>query len=99
MVFAALAQVLLALSPLAELRGGSTDAHVEAAGIAIHHSHNEANCVACAARVLLSSSDVTGRTTVFVVASALAPAAASGNRDASSDASGLFSRAPPVSRA
>ena len=57
MFFIALAQIALAFAPLLEgRRGGDARAHVESAGTGIHHAHNEANCSACVARQLLSSS-------------------------------------------
>jgi len=58
MFFFALAQIVLAFAPLIEgRRGGDARAHVESAGTGIHYAHNEANCSACVARQLLSSSE------------------------------------------
>ena len=57
-LFFAIAQVLLAFSPILEgNQGKSSRAHVEEAGTTLHHAHNEADCAACAARGLLSSAD------------------------------------------
>lgn len=52
----AVAQIMLAFAPLAEARyGDDARAHVEEAGTTLHHAHNEADCVACIARGLLST--------------------------------------------
>ena len=99
MVLLAIAQVLLALSPLAEIRAGSAEAHIEAAGTAIHHSHNEANCVACAARVLLSTSDLADRTGLSVDLASAEPGATGGDVPGSRVADGRHSRAPPLNLA
>ena len=62
LLFFSVAQVMLALAPLAEAKtAGNARAHVEEAGTSLHHAHNEADCVACAARELLSSSDPAAR--------------------------------------
>ena len=54
-----LAQLVIALTPLLEAREGpDARAHVEEAGTAIHHVHDEAYCSACTVRHLLASSDV-----------------------------------------
>jgi len=54
-----LAQLALAVTPLLEGRDGpDAKAHVEEAGTAIHHVHDEAYCSACTVRHLLASSDV-----------------------------------------
>lgn len=57
MFFFAAAQILLAFTPLVEGRGGSVGAHVENAGTTLHHGHNDADCIACVARALVSSSE------------------------------------------
>jgi hypothetical protein len=59
--FFAVAQVLLAFAPLVEGQGRETQAHIEEAGISLHHAHNEAGCAACVARGLLASSDFEAR--------------------------------------
>lgn len=58
LLFFAVAQMMLALAPIMEGRlGASTSAHVESAGTGLHHAHDDANCTACVARQLLSSSE------------------------------------------
>ncbi len=62
MVFFAVSQMVLAFAPILEGRlGASTRAHVESAGTATHHAHDEANCSACVARQLLSSTELPAR--------------------------------------
>lgn len=59
MLLVFVAQLVLALTPLLEGRDGpDARAHVEEAGIAIHHAHDDAFCSACTARHLLASSEV-----------------------------------------
>ena len=99
MVLLAIAQVLLALSPLAEIRAGSAEAHIEAAGTAIHHSHNEANCVACAARVLLNSSNIEDRPDFTASAASHELAVAQRHIPVSRVAGARHSRAPPLNLA
>jgi hypothetical protein len=54
-----IAQLVIALTPLLEGRDGpDARAHVEEAGTAIHHVHDEAYCSACTVRHLLASSDI-----------------------------------------
>lgn len=55
--FFAVAQLLLAFSPLLESRRPDSRAHVEEAGTTLHHAHNDAGCSACTARGLLASSE------------------------------------------
>jgi len=58
MFFLALAQMVLAFAPLIDgRRGGDSRAHVESAGTGLHYAHNEADCPACVARQLVSSSE------------------------------------------
>ena len=59
MLLVVFAQLVLVLTPLLEGRGGpDARAHVEEAGIRIHHAHDEAYCSACTVRHLLASSAV-----------------------------------------
>ena len=57
-LFFAVAQVFLSFAPLLEAREGpDARSHVEDLGTTLHHAHNDADCAACIARGLLSSSD------------------------------------------
>ena len=98
-LFFAVAQVILAFAPLAEAKRGSAAAHVEEAGTAIHHGHDEAACVACLARVLLSSSELSHRAPEFALAEPTRALESTSARNASASAAGNFSRAPPLIRA
>ncbi|MEO5589413.1 MAG: hypothetical protein ABIS03_07485 [Gemmatimonadaceae bacterium] len=53
----AVAQLLLAFSPLLEPQSSGARAHAEEAGTTLHHAHNEAECAACSARSLLATSE------------------------------------------
>ncbi len=97
MVFAAVAQVLLAFAPLAEAGSGSI-AHVEEAGTAIHHTHNEASCSACVARVLLDSTEIAGRRTLYLATETVASRHAALRSVTSATPGANFSRAPPLNR-
>lgn len=55
--FFAMAQLVLAFSPLLEKKSPDSRAHIEEAGTAAHHAHNDAECSACTARGLLASSE------------------------------------------
>ena len=99
MIFLAVAQMILALVPLVEGQGVNSTPHVEQAGIAAHHSHDEASCAACVARTLVTSSvvqdtpdyRVTGRFSVR----------GQGTLEFPTDPGlrGLQARAPPLNRA
>jgi len=56
---ATLAQVVVALAPLAEGRDGRMASHVEANGSAKHFTHNDANCAACQARSIQGTTAAT----------------------------------------
>ena len=47
---ALIAQVAVALSPLAEGRRPGMASHVESGGVKLHYAHDEATCAACQAR-------------------------------------------------
>ena len=69
--FFAIAQVFLSFAPLIEARQGpDARAHVEDLGTTLHHAHNDADCAACVARGLLSSSDLEAARSEGVVSSA-----------------------------
>ena len=97
LLFFSLAQVMLALAPLAEARtAGLARAHVEEAGTSLHHAHNEADCVACAAREILSSSDPSSREGYDSDAASGAASLARSVADPSETRTAIRSRAPPV---
>jgi hypothetical protein len=47
---ALIAQVAVALSPLAEGRRPGMASHVESGGVKLHYAHDEATCASCQAR-------------------------------------------------
>ena len=99
MIFLAVAQVLLALTPLAEGRGANSTPHVEQAGTAEHHAHDEASCAACVARTLLTSCEPSSPADFRDAAShAMRPGGAMG-LPADRGRTGLDARAPPLNRA
>lgn len=49
-LLALIAQVGVALAPLAEGRRPAMGPHVEAGGVKLHYAHDEATCAACQAR-------------------------------------------------
>jgi len=49
-LLALIAQVTVALSPLAEGRRPGMASHVESDGVKLHYAHNEATCASCQAR-------------------------------------------------
>jgi hypothetical protein len=95
-LLAFVAQLILAIAPLAEGRDGvGMAAHVEAPGATTHFTHNEATCAACSAQSLHATA--VRRTPMFVpvaheprVTVAAVPLAPSVDLT-----SHLFSRAPP----
>jgi hypothetical protein len=89
-------QVVMALTPLVEARGGAgASPHVEARGDARHYAHADANCAFCAVRTIHAAVAVTSpsvprgqRLSATIVALALL--------DPSADAFlSNLSRAPP----
>src|SRR5688500_1335175 len=42
-------QIMLGTAPLTESEVRSASAHVEGAGVDLHHAHSEATCIACVA--------------------------------------------------
>ena len=96
MLFFAVAQIMLAFAPLAEAeRASDSAAHVEEAGTSLHHAHNEADCTACVARVLLATSAPASRQSFAIaVVSVSAPGAVT-EALSSVGTSSSRSRAPP----
>jgi hypothetical protein len=69
-LLATVAQLVVAISPLAEGRDGRMASHVEATGAQGHYTHNDATCAACQAR---SIHGTTSRQSVPLLADDLAP--------------------------
>jgi hypothetical protein len=63
--FLIVAQLALGFASLTEGRfGADARAHVETAGTNVHHAHNTADCVACAARGLLAVANHTAQPSI-----------------------------------
>ena len=99
MMFLAVAQVFLALAPLAEVRGSSSIPHVEQAGTSEHHSHDEGTCTACVARTLLNSSELSGGAAFRLAHAEDVHRAGAVNAPADRRSTGPGARAPPLNRA
>jgi hypothetical protein len=99
MIFLAVAQVLLALAPLAEGRGANSTPHVEQAGTAEHHAHDEASCAACVARTLLTSCEPPGPADFRLTGGHVVRPGGVMGLPAASHRTGLDARAPPLNRA
>jgi len=69
-LLAIVAQVVVAIAPLAEERDGRMASHVESSGAPGHYTHNEATCAACQAR---SIHGTISRQSVPLLIDALAP--------------------------
>jgi hypothetical protein len=97
MLVFAVAQVLLAFAPLAEGKTANLRAHVEEAGTTGHHAHDEANCVACVARAMLSSSEVADTREFDVFVTRVSQFLSSVSARSASYAGNIQPRAPPLS--
>jgi hypothetical protein len=73
---ALIAQVAVALSPLAEGRRPEMASHVESGGVKLHYAHNEATCASCQARSIHGTPRAAepGLPPSIVVSTAVAPA-------------------------
>src|SRR5689334_19181713 len=71
-LMAMVAQIVVAVAPLAEGRDGRMASHVESKGVPGHYTHNDATCAACQAR---SIHGTTSRHSVPLLIDALAPVA------------------------
>jgi hypothetical protein len=69
-MLAMVAQIVVAVAPLAEGRDGRMASHVESKGVPGHYAHNDATCAACQAR---SIHGTTSSANVPLLADALAP--------------------------
>jgi hypothetical protein len=59
-------QIMLGTAPLTESEVRSTSAHVEAAGVDLHHAHSEETCIACVAFKAFGDAQPGERSTPFV---------------------------------
>src|SRR5688500_20370942 len=54
-------QIMLGTAPLTESEVRSASAHVEAAGVDLHHAHSEETCIACLAFKAFGDADPSER--------------------------------------
>jgi hypothetical protein len=95
--FFAVAQIFLSFAPLIEGRQGpDAGAHVEAAGVTLHHAHNDADCAACTARHLLAGSEIANASAILVNGQLAQTFASSSRTVLLSDSHHHHSRAPPA---
>lgn len=74
-VMLAATQIMLGSAPLTESDSRSTRAHVEAAGVDLHHAHNEEACIACVAFKVFGSAELAHRAPLVEAwGTAIAPA-------------------------
>ena len=69
-LIATVAQLVVAIAPLAEGRDGRMASHVESKGVPGHYTHNDATCAACQAR---SIHGTISRHSIPLLIDALAP--------------------------
>jgi hypothetical protein len=60
-------QIMLGTAPLTESEVRSTSAHVEAAGVDLHHAHSEETCIACVAFKAFGDAQPTNRSAPFAL--------------------------------
>src|SRR5215210_2269216 len=69
--FATAAQLFLGAVPLAEVRlSRDESAHLEGAGLRLHHAHNEASCAACVSQHILSTAEPGRIARIAIIATA-----------------------------
>lgn len=95
--FFAVAQIFLAFAPLLEGgQGPDARAHVEAAGVTLHHAHNDADCAACTARHLLAGAEIANPSAILANGELAQTSASSSRAFPVSDSPQHHSRAPPA---
>jgi hypothetical protein len=88
-------QIMLGTAPLTESEARSTSAHVEAAGVDLHHAHSEETCIACVAFKAFGDAQPTERSAPFVLQEIRVAVALSDSFDSRLAHGPPRSRAPP----
>jgi len=88
-------QIMLGTAPLTESEVRSTSAHVESAGVDLHHAHNEETCIACVAFKVLGNAETTHGASFVESAQGGAAPASSSSYDPRLASGPPRSRAPP----
>ena len=95
-VLIAASQLVLGSAPLFESGARDASAHIEANGVALHHVHDEANCIAFTASRLLSGAEPLQPAAINAVARIASPRSEVVETWFSARTSDNHSRAPPV---
>jgi len=94
-VVVAATQIMLGSAPFAE-SGSRATAHVEAAGVQLHHAHSEELCIACTALRVLDGAAPPQHPPVVVTEASSVRFAAVENLDQRFESGLTRSRAPPA---
>jgi hypothetical protein len=89
-------QVVLGSAPLFENGTRNASAHVEANGVSLHHAHDEATCIGCAASRLLGGAEPMQAALVMAAARITSTTREVLEHSRSSGARHKQSRAPPI---
>ena len=89
-------QIMLGSAPLTESEVRSTSAHVEAAGVELHHAHNEEACIACVAFKVFGSAELAHRAPLVESATSAVSPGSSSSFDPRLASGPPRSRAPPA---
>jgi hypothetical protein len=94
-ILAVVAQLAVAIAPLAERTDAGAPAHLDPAGTSAHYVHNDADCAACQARSLHGATARAPSPPLPRLASPVAPVATAAFSTAA-DPGRHLSRAPPA---
>lgn len=93
----AMAQMVVGVGPLIEVGVRDAYSHVEATGVQLHYSHDDASCAACVTRQILGGAEPAELPPIIAVAKPNGDVVASSARTVSSPRHLRNSRAPPQS--
>jgi hypothetical protein len=88
-------QIMLGTAPLTESEVRSTSAHVEAAGVDLHHAHSEETCIACVAFKAFGDAQPNAGSPLFIAQELRVAVALSDDFDSRLANGPPRSRAPP----
>ena len=94
-VMLAATQIMLGTAPLTESESRGAGAHVEAAGVDLHHAHNEETCIACVAFKVFGGAELAPRAPLVESAISAVATASSSSFDPRLASGPPRSRAPP----
>lgn len=93
----AMAQMVVGLAPLLEAGGRDAHSHVEATGVQLHYSHDDATCGACVTRQIFAGAEPAELPPIVAVSRPSGDVVTSAARAVSSPRHLRNSRAPPQS--